>query len=158
MEPTWYGQVPVLGAAVNMTDIYAELWKLHEQCRYDQDQQCTLLPDGTRAGTCTNSARLLQQRLGLGIVMGYFHADNPSAVIGKDEGGHDFLVTPDHIIDFWAADTYGHPSVLHRIKDYATVRELYGHPDTWKIVIADIIHIPQSYYRPPQPVCPAYAL
>lgn len=37
-----------------------------------------------------------------GTIMGYYIEDNPTAIVGKSEGGHDVLVVQGYIIDFWA--------------------------------------------------------
>lgn len=90
----------------------------------------TLLPTGEGFALCTNSARYLQERIG-GRVMGYHHADNPTAELGETEGGHDFLVVQGMIVDLWASDYYDSPVVVH-LKHAGTVRRLYGDTTKWE--------------------------
>lgn len=92
----------------------------------------TFLPNGRGFACCTNSARLLQKKLG-GKVMGYFHRDNLTAELGETEGGHDFLVLPGMVVDLWASEYYDSPLTVH-LKHEATVRRLYGDTNLWKEV------------------------
>lgn len=90
-------------------------------------------------GICTHSARMLQVLLG-GKVMGYFHEDNPTALAGAPEGGHDFLVLDDYIVDWWLKDTYGtedaelYRSTYHRVLDAELISKVYGDSTKWEEV------------------------
>ena len=72
--------------------------------------------DPEHLATCTLTARHIAGQLG-GEVWGYQHDENPTAVLGKWEFGHDFaLVDGRYLIDWWATE-YGsevndHPGVL----------------------------------------------
>lgn len=95
-------------------------------------------------GICTVGARAMAEMHG-GKVKGYFHEDNPTAAIGKDEGGHDFAVLHDrYIVDPWHKHMYGHPNAVHDLKNpahEAAIKHLYGDPATWSTV-AD--HTPKA--------------
>jgi hypothetical protein len=80
---------------------------------------------------CTNSAKMFQEEFG-GRVVGYYAEDNPEATMGADEGGHDFLVLGDLLIDWWGYDVYGTPLVLD-IND-PRVSQMYGKRELWKEV------------------------
>lgn len=66
------------------------------------------------------------------VIMGYFHDDNPSAKIGEVEGGHDFLIMENYIIDFWQRNIYDKFSPIVIPLDRAA--EYYGNPATWEKV------------------------
>jgi hypothetical protein len=84
---------------------------------------------------CTNSARMVAERFG-GRVMGYWHKDNPTAALGEAEGGHDFAVVGDYLVDGWACyvDTRG-PAVLHLTRDVANIERLYGDRSRWTLML-----------------------
>src|SRR5713226_1654516 len=98
---------------------------------YDPKEECTVLPNGRAFGCFTNSARYLQTILG-GFVVGYDHADNPTAELGAAESGHDFLVVDQFIVDVWAAEAHGAPAVIDR-RDTSVVTRLYGNPAQWDV-------------------------
>jgi hypothetical protein len=108
--------------------------KLVHSVRLDPSDDRCWLPDETEAIVCTNWARLMQRDLG-GAVLGYAHADNPTAELGEVEGGHDFLLLDGrYIVDGWALGTWDvGPGVWDREdpKDAAAIRRLYGDPATW---------------------------
>lgn len=97
---------------------------------------------GLSIGTCTNSALALQTLLG-GKVMGYWHGDNLTALAGEFEGGHDFLVLDDYIVDWWLKDSYGagsdsahedanlYRATYHRVLDAELIAKVYGDPSRW---------------------------
>jgi hypothetical protein len=98
---------------------------------------------GLSTGTCTYSAVMLREKLG-GTVVGYHHDMNPTALAGEAEGGHDFLVLPDYIVDWWLNDSYGagsfsaledrkvYRSTYHRLLDADLIKKVYGDPATWE--------------------------
>lgn len=91
-------------------------------------------PDGedeSPFGICTMGAEWLQSRLG-GEVRGYYIDDNPSATVGEAEGGHDFLLLPDYIVDWWGSRYIGGPELLHRVRDAKTIARLYGDESRWE--------------------------
>jgi len=95
----------------------------------------------SRSFLCTEAAFETQQAVG-GRIMGYYHHDNPTAVLGTTEGGHDFLlVDGEWIIDFWAAAYYGE-CPIHHLTDNAT-RRLYGDPQLWEDVEERSAHEPR---------------
>lgn len=86
-------------------------------------------------GICTNCAKWLKQNhFPDGVVMGYHHSNNPTAVVGKAEGGHDFLIVRDNgsewILDFWHRLYYHYelPIAIH----YSEWETLYGDPLTFE--------------------------
>jgi len=105
--------------------------KLRKALVYDRNEECTLLPDGTAVGICTNCALYLKSILG-GLVVGYDHSENPTAEIGVAESGHDFLLLEQFIVDIWAARIYGTPPVIRR-STAKLVDRLYGDPGKWRV-------------------------
>jgi hypothetical protein len=105
--------------------------ELRDGLIYDREEECTLMPDRRTFGICTNSALYLQSILG-GAVTGYLHAKNPTAEIGVVEGGHDFLVLENFIVDVWASEIYGTPPVVRR-SNAKLANKLYGNPDQWRV-------------------------
>lgn len=104
-----------------------------EAIRRPSTQEPLLLPNGTPAMICTNGALYLQTILG-GRVVGYAHEDNPAATLGKREGGHDFLLVDDqYIVDLWAAEVEGRPSVIDLRDPRSAVgaEASYGDPSRW---------------------------
>lgn len=70
--------------------------------------------------------------------VGYWIDDNPKAVVGSVEGGHNVLLVPEgdqvYLVDFWYDDVWGKmdgtfPHVLRM--DDPRVQELYGDPNLW---------------------------
>ena len=54
-----------------------------------------IFPGGDHpTGNCGACARIITDRFG-GKVVGYYHADNPTARVGEVEFGHDFAITED---------------------------------------------------------------
>jgi hypothetical protein len=81
---------------------------------------------------CWQAAEVTRQIVG-GVRMGYYAEDNPTAALGRAEGGHDFLIVDDEwILDFWAAAYYGE-SPIHSLKtDAAEIARLYGDRSKWE--------------------------
>ena len=100
-------------AAANLKLIQQEADKLRAEIHEDENDGEQQFADGSAVGICSNSARLMQERLG-GQVYGYWEKDNPEAQVGKDEGGHDILVLGDVIVDWWGHETYGTPLIVRR--------------------------------------------
>ena len=93
--------------------------------------------DPEHLATCTLTAEYIAGQLG-GEVWGYQHDQNPSALLGKWEFGHDFaLVGGRYIIDWWAteygSEVGGHPGILDLAQptDAARARAWYGDPACW---------------------------
>jgi hypothetical protein len=87
-------------------------------------------------GNCTSCARIITDRFG-GEVRGYYHAHNPTALIGETEGGHDFAITSDRfLVDPWLFHYYGESPVLDLAaatdRDEALAR--YGPEENWQRV------------------------
>lgn len=83
---------------------------------------------------CTNVCKWLRDNyFPEAEVMGYFHDDNPTAIIGRDEGGHDFIVVDNHIIDFWHKELYDEyfPLAL----PLADAERYYGNSNNWTQVL-----------------------
>lgn len=70
-----------------------------------------------------------------GIVCGYLIEDNPTALVGKSAGGHDFCVVDDrYIVDAWAVKHEGtlfNPVVDMKRSGPAWVRTFYGERSCW---------------------------
>lgn len=82
---------------------------------------------------CTISACIVADALD-GVVCGYW-CDTPFApLVGNVEGGHDFAVVDDHIIDLWAHEYYGLPAV---VPVAAAEAGGYGSPTRWDQTIKD---------------------
>lgn len=82
---------------------------------------------------CTISAMWVKDKhFPDGVVTGYHHDNNPTAVIGEAEGGHDFLIVGDYIIDFWYRYWYGDDKpVLVKLDECSS---LYGDRSKFEIV------------------------
>lgn len=80
------------------------------------------------SGSCTEYALTAQECIG-GEVWGYWTEDNPSAELGRDEGGHDFLVWGGWIVDVWASEYWSKPAYLR--EDDLRVHALYGDRAKW---------------------------
>lgn len=85
---------------------------------------------------CTNCARWIKENyLPEAIIVGYFHENNPTAEVGKSEGGHDFLFMDGrYIIDFWPRINYGREwPVFFDIERQSvwTIRKYYGRKLAW---------------------------
>lgn len=80
---------------------------------------------------CWQAAEVSRQVLG-GVRMGYFIEDNPTAELGRAEGGHDFLIVDEEwILDFWAAAYYGERPIHNLQTDTAEIARLYGDRTKW---------------------------
>lgn len=87
---------------------------------------------------CTVGARAVATRFG-GQVKGYWAADNPAAVVGSAEGGHDFAVVGERwLVDPWLQHTAG---ALDRavfdlwdLADRLIVNKMYGDEPKWDYV------------------------
>ena len=117
--------------------IRAELDRLHEYTKWYMSLDRSVVitgEEGNELGAvCTETAVLLAEEFG-GKVMGYEINENPSAVIGRDQFGHDFTVIDDRwLADFWASHE-GHRDLydLENAKDMEEVLRLYGDPATWR--------------------------
>lgn len=105
-----------------------------------EDDRLANLPEtedyGNPFTVCTNGARWLQEKFfPEATVTGYNMDDNPTALIGADIYGHDFLIVGDYLIDFWYNDICGNkdaPVFLHLKNDAALVNKYYGDPDKWE--------------------------
>jgi hypothetical protein len=83
---------------------------------------------------CTGCARIIADRFG-GEVRGYYHAHNPTALVGEAEGGHDFAITSDSfLVDPWLFHYYGERPVLDMMLPEDRVQALarYGPEENWQ--------------------------
>jgi len=114
-----------------------------EQAFLAEDKRLGKLEETKEGGhpfiTCTNCARFIKEKFApKGKIMGYFTEDNPTALIGQDAGGHDFLLTDDgYIIDMWPK----HIEQMKNIPVYVDTKErpdlvakYYGDKTKWKEV------------------------
>jgi|ERR1700761_2962631 len=90
-------------------------------------------PEHLQFSICTNICRwLISNYFPEAVIMGYWHEDNPTAIIGEAEGGHDFIVIDNCIIDFWQrlmCDTY-FPLII----PMQEAHKYYGNPANWQKV------------------------
>jgi len=85
-------------------------------------------------GNCGACARIVTDRFG-GKVVGYYHADNPTARVGETEFGHDFAITEDRfLVDPWLFHYYGDAPVLDLTEavGQAEAAARYGPEENWK--------------------------
>ena len=86
---------------------------------------------------CSEAARLTQRIVG-GAIFGYWIEDNPTAELGRDEGGHDFLIVDKKwLVDFWAAAYYGERPIHNLKTDAKEINRLYGDRGKWEVVDGD---------------------
>jgi hypothetical protein len=94
-----------------------------------------IFPGGEHeTGNCSGCARTVAERFG-GEVRGYYHADNPTALVGEVEGGHDFAITPDRLlVDPWLFHYYGESPVLDLSipADQTEALARYGPEEKWE--------------------------
>ena len=104
---------------------------VRECCEYVRTHE-GMLPNGEEFSHCTYSAQYLCSVLG-GEVWGYDVATNKGATLGDTEGGHDFLIVGEWVVDVWAHLTYDLPAVV--AMEEAQARG-YGDPSKWERVPA----------------------
>jgi len=85
---------------------------------------------------CTTGARWMAKRLN-GAVWGYDWDRNTTAAIGSDEGGHDFAIIGDFIMDPWA---HGYLGIKLTLKisskqDAYEISRRYGQTKSWIKVV-----------------------
>jgi hypothetical protein len=91
-------------------------------------------------GNCGACARIVTDRFG-GKVVGYYHADNPTARVGETEFGHDFAITEDRfLVDPWLFHYYGDAPVLDLTEPVgqAEAAARYGPEENKKPIIRSI--------------------
>jgi len=101
--------------------------------RYCEEEEITVLHNGTAAAICTNSAVLVAREFD-GSVRGYGESAGGSLA----PSGHDFAIVGNrYIVDYWAFTTgesdraildMDHPA------DRVLAAILYGNPDQWDTV------------------------
>lgn len=86
--------------------------------------------------TCTNICVWLKENhFPQAKIVGYFIENNPMAIIGLAEGGHDFLLVDDrYIIDFWYRHVTGAANAAIVIDTTENSIDLakYGDPKQWE--------------------------
>jgi hypothetical protein len=84
---------------------------------------------------CTNSAKFIRNKFFSGQkIVGYDADDNPTAEIGQDCGGHDFILVDDrYIIDMWYKYVEGEdvPTMIDTEVDTELTQTLYGDRSKW---------------------------
>jgi hypothetical protein len=94
-----------------------------------------VLEDGEEAAKCANHARLAQEKLGEGVVMGFWADDNPDAALSESYDGHDFLLVRDRwIVDSWL-DWIGHKQFVFDLEnedDARIAQGILGDRDRWE--------------------------
>jgi hypothetical protein len=91
---------------------------------------------------CTNGAKWLRDNyFPKAVVMGYWIENNPTAEIGQDIYGHDFLLIDNrYILDFWYFHVCGKenaPVFLDMEKDQELVKKYYGDHTKWEPLNAE---------------------
>jgi hypothetical protein len=85
---------------------------------------------------CSKGARWLRHHFfPQAKIMGYSIDDNPTALLGTIEGGHDFLLVDDrYLIDFWPRRTIdrSYPIAYDLCTQPSLVHHYYGNPATWQ--------------------------
>lgn len=97
----------------------------------------------TEGFCCGDAAYESREALGRGVIFGYSPQENPTAILGHDEGGHDFLlVNGRFILDFWAATYYDYKPQYDLETDAKEILQLYGPRENWKPtpIIGSILH------------------
>jgi len=122
---------------VNESDIKKLVTAAHkaytkeEEANHDEDS-------GNPFSICTYGAEWVKEKFfPKAVIMGYHADDNPDAIIGQDEGGHDFLILSDrYIIDFWYNNMIDSkaPVFIDMEKDEALAKKYYGDKTTWEKV------------------------
>jgi hypothetical protein len=126
-----------------------DMWQREELWRANHpDQGRPLICSGVGLiGRCTDTAAWLAERLN-GKVYGYYHKDNPKAILGEGEFGHNFTVVDDRwLVDWWAKDTYQERDLydLEEPSDQKLVSRLYGDPTAWEpISQGDLVELRAS--------------
>lgn len=103
---------------------------------YDEGRSVTCMSNGVDMGRCTNSARAIVDVLG-GKVSGYYHNNNPSSIIGEIEGGHDFAIIGNYLVDMWYPEYWSNGKYIYDLTiadDMFLVAILYGDPTTWEVL------------------------
>lgn len=107
-------------------------WREHEK-NPDHGNYPFMCPEVGVVGTCTNTAAYMADKFD-GEIYGYTTRENPTAVVGGPEYGHDFTLVDDrYLVDFWAQDTYSYPW-LYDLKDPLDLKEvqkMYGDRKKW---------------------------
>ena len=88
------------------------------------------------AGNCTDYALEAMERIGAGgDIWGYSKQENPTARIADQdgEGGHDFAIVGDWIVDPWAMDFLKTPGMIP-LSDTGTIQKLYGDRAAWSLL------------------------
>ena len=85
---------------------------------------------GSKYAICTNICKwLIDNHFPNAKIVGYYCDENPTAIVGEAEGGHDFLLIDDtYIIDFWYKTFYDQstPAIIK-----ASDQTVYGDKSTW---------------------------
>lgn len=138
--------------ALDRLDRLAEAtWKRHEewQAANPGDDKAIICEGVGLIGRCTDTSVWLAERLG-GVIHGYQHSDNPTAVLGEPEHGHDFVIVDGRwLVDWWAKDTYQERDLydLQDPVDYKKVLQLYGDPDAWSPMSSENFLKYKAYIR-----------
>jgi hypothetical protein len=101
---------------------------------------------------CTNGAKWVRDHFfPTAIVTGYNIEDNPTAHIGQETFGHDFLLLDNrYVIDFWYNVVVGEgnaPILLDMKTQMDLVNKYYGNPEKW----TPLGDSPQSKYDKEDP-------
>ena len=101
----------------------------------DEDGQ-SLLPNGNAMFICTYVAEYIVEKIG-GRVMGFESDENPTSIISRSYGGHDFAIVLDrYIVDPWVKlfENYAMKCVfdLKSDADQQLIRKIYGNRKNWE--------------------------
>lgn len=110
-----------------------------------EDNRLAELPETEDHGhpftICTTGARWLKKHFfPNAVVTGYSIDDNPTAKIGEDIYGHDFLIVDGkYLVDFWyrfvTRQERTAPIVLDLKKDKKLIEKYYGDSSKWETLI-----------------------
>jgi hypothetical protein len=121
------------------------------------DTDCiSVLPNGEQFFICTNSAKFVVDDLKQGDVYGFANEDNPvthSEISSSD--GHDFAVVRGRfIVDLWISHFTGcETQVVYDLKDpkdAAKIKEIYGAPEKWSVMMPEV-----GFVKPSEPTYPS---
>lgn len=108
---------------------------------YNEEQGCSLFPDGSSATVCTDYARQVRNGLpGRVVILGFAADRNPGCRVARDLGtGHDFAVVDNRwLVDGWIKEVaFALDKAVFDMqdpRDAALVLEWYGPRALWEVI------------------------
>jgi hypothetical protein len=105
--------------------------------KFNRSEECHVFPNGDASAICTSWAKYVRRLLGNRVqLFGFSDENNPSSLIAKDYGGHDFaLVDGRYIVDGWLTQVAGmHGNAILDMQDpqeKQIIAKLYGPMKKW---------------------------